>query len=495
MEQARSRATALTAGAVASGALLLAIDLQLPLGDVGAAAGGLPYLLLLGFGWFLTRPRAVLALGLLASLLVLAGWLLPPAAELAWPVALGRGLTLLLVCALTCVVIVAKRAAAPQPADQCPYPVFQVTQDGRVLYANPAARIRSEIFAAGRRLRLCDPLQAEIAAAAGDRAPREWGFAANGRSYSLTLAPVPGAGHLNVYGWDITERLRTEAVLKHRVSELEDAQVILEQQGANLIHLADDLKDAREQAEEASRAKSQFLAAVSHELRTPLNAILGFAEIIMGELVGPVGNERYLIYARDIHQSGDHLLSLINDILDISKVESGNMILSEEQIDLSDLIASVVRLVKQRARENQLDLNVEIRGTLPILYADERKVKQVLMNLLSNAVKFTEPGGAVTLKAWHQMDSGFVFQVIDSGIGMAPHDIPKALSQFGQIDSDLNRKYDGTGLGLPLSKSLVEMHGGSLDLQSQLGVGTTATVRLPAVRTAPIEVMPAAAAG
>jgi len=453
---------------------------------------------LLGFGWFLTGPRPVLGLGMLSSLLILVGWLLAPTAEVVWLAAIDRGLAILVVWSVVCLMIIAKRVEAPEPANvlaQNPYPVLRAANDGQVLFANEATLATSDFFSSAERKRLCERLRAEVAAAAQSDAPKEIDFVADDRSYSLTLAPVSGESYLNIYAWDITERRRAEAVLKERVSELEDAQLTLEQQGANLIHLADDLKDAREQAEAASRAKSQFLAAVSHELRTPLNAILGFAEIIKGEMIGPVGSERYLGYARDIYQSGDHLLSLINDILDISKVESGNMELCEEQIDLSDLIGGVVRLVKQRARENDLDLSVEIRDELPILYADERKLKQILMNLLSNAVKFTEPGGTVTLKAWHQMNSGFVFQVIDDGIGMAPQDIPKALSQFGQIDSDLNRKYAGTGLGLPLSKSLVEMHGGSLDLQSQLDAGTTATVRLPAARTAPLETMPAAAVG
>lgn len=493
-DSAGSRGTAVMAGALVTAAFLLAIDLRLPSGEGGGAAGGLLYLILLGFGWFLPRPRLILGLGLMACLFVVAGWFLSPAADVVWPVALNRCLAILLVWSLAGLMIAAKRAAAPQLADQDPSPVLRVTHDGGVLYANAAARACSDLFSSAPGARLCDRLRAEVANAAGDGAPKDVDLVANGRSYSLILAPDPAASYLNIYAWDVTERLRAEAVLTERVSELEDAQVGLEQQRAGLIHLTDDLKNAREQAEAASRAKSHFLAAVSHELRTPLNAILGFAEIIKGELIGPVGNKRYLSYAWDIYQSGDHLLSLINDILDISKVESGNMELNEEQIDLSDLIASVVRLIKQRAKENQLDLSVEIRDELPILYADERKLKQVLMNLLSNAVKFTEPGGTVALKAWHQTNSGFVFQVLDSGIGMAPQDIPKALSQFGQIDSDRNRKHNGTGLGLPLSKSLVEMHGGSLDLQSQLGVGTTATVRLPAARTAPLEIQPAAAA-
>ena len=488
----RHRAAARLAGTLVLAAVLLAIDLRLSPG----VTDGLLYLALIGLSCVFPGPRHVVGLGVLSSLLILAGWLFSPDGEMAWAPVVNRLLALVAVWSAVTLLVRAKRgeALAKIPAED-PDPVLRVTRQGRILLANAAARSASDFFSSADPDRLAEGLRAEIADVAALERPKKIEIPANGRTYSLTLTPIPGQAYLNIYGRDITERAHAEAALRERVIDLENGQLVLEHQGANLIHLADELKGAREQAEAASRAKSQFLATVSHELRTPLNAILGFAQIIKGELAGPVGSERYLNYASDIHQSGSHLLSLINDILDISKVESGNMELREEQIDLSDLINSVARLVMQCAKENGIKLILELREELPILYADERKVKQVLMNLLSNAIKFSEPGGTVTLKAWHQTDSGFVFQVVDDGIGMAPQDIPKALSQFGQIDSDLNRKYEGTGLGLPLSKSLVELHGGSLDLQSQLGAGTTATVRLPAARTVPVEPAQVAAAG
>ena len=244
----------------------------------------------------------------------------------------------------------------------------------------------------------------------------------------------------------------------------------------------EELIQARITAEEADRAKSEFLAAMSHELRTPLNAILGFSEIIKEETLGPVGNPRYRDYAKDIHGSGRHLLSLINDILDLSKIESGAEVLHEEDVSVPDIANAALRLVRQRAEKAGVEFKLDLGDELPLLRTDERMVKQILLNLLSNAIKFTPRGGKVTVKIWSRAESGYVFQVTDTGIGIAVQDIPKALAPFQQIDSGLNRKHDGTGLGLPLTKSLVEMHGGSLDLQSMVGVGTTVTVRFPAER-------------
>ncbi|MEE9153064.1 MAG: PAS domain S-box protein, partial [candidate division NC10 bacterium] len=274
---------------------------------------------------------------------------------------------------------------------------------------------------------------------------------------------------------DITERKRAEEVFL-------DSQRHMEKQSRELEELTHFLVEARDQAESANRAKSEFLANMSHELRTPLNAIIGFSELTINEMFGPVGNSTYLEYARDINGAGQHLLDLINDILDLCKIESGAGELREEDVMVRYTVRSVLTLVKERAREGGVELVLEAPDGLPALWADERKLKQILVNLLSNGIKFTNAGGRVVLKIWCRMDSGYVFQVIDTGIGMALEDIPTALAAFQQVDSDLDRKYEGTGLGLPLTKALVEMHGASLDLQSEVGVGTTVTVRFPAER-------------
>ncbi len=272
------------------------------------------------------------------------------------------------------------------------------------------------------------------------------------------------------------------AAMRVRLDELEATKEHLERKTAELARFAKQLARMRDAAEAANRAKSEFLAAMSHELRTPLNAIIGFSEIIKDETFGPVGSVQYRDYSQDIHESGQHLLGLINDILDLSKVESGEDELRENDIDIRRVVRSVLTLVTERARKGGVALDLDWSDDLPALRADERKLKQILVNLLANAIKFTDAGGKVILKVRCRADDGFAFQIIDNGIGIAPEDIPKALSRFGQIDGDLDRQYEGTGLGLPLTKALVELHGGTLDLQSQVGSGTTVTVRFPPER-------------
>ena len=288
---------------------------------------------------------------------------------------------------------------------------------------------------------------------------------------------------------EITERKRaeetllaSEQALQERVADLEEAHRKLEMQAEFLIRLTDDLRVARDDARAADRTKSEFLATMSHELRTPLNAIIGFSEVIMNEVYGPVDNPKYSGYLNNIHASGQHLLGLINDILDLSKIESGKDELHEDEIEIPEIIHSVLKEVRQPAEQGGVKLELELPDQLPALRADERKLKQILVNLLSNTIKLTDAGGKVTLRAWSRMDSGYVFQIVDTGMGIAPEDIPKALSYFGRVDGDLNRQYDGTDLALPLTKALVELHGGTLDLQSEVSVGTTVTVRFPAKR-------------
>jgi PAS domain S-box-containing protein len=238
---------------------------------------------------------------------------------------------------------------------------------------------------------------------------------------------------------------------------------------------------ARDQADRANRAKSDFLARVSHELRTPLNGIMGFSELMRTEAMGPLG-ARYREFAEDIYQSGAHLLAIINDILDIAKVEAGRFELREEPIGLPELLDTVRRLVAGRVEEARLALVVDAAADLPALRADRRALKQVLLNLLSNAVKFTPSGGEVRLLAGRRPGGEIVLVVQDNGIGIAAEDIPKVLEPFGQVDSALARRHTGAGLGLTISRALIELHGGGLELDSMPGLGTAVTVRLPRER-------------
>ncbi|MFZ4541065.1 MAG: ATP-binding protein [Rickettsiales bacterium] len=285
-----------------------------------------------------------------------------------------------------------------------------------------------------------------------------------------TLRVVPGV--LDVVPYEIQSLTDSfNAMLK----EIEDRDSRLSRKGAELDR-------ARVQAEAANHAKSQFLANVSHELRTPLNAIIGFSTMLHDEQFGPLGNPKYVEYARDIQDSGKHLLDVINDILDLTKAETGKLSVTLAPLNMSKIVEKALRIVAGQAHQRKVDIYTDIPDKLPKIIADPVRLVQILLNLLSNAIKFSHEGGKVTIRA--RAEAGkqgihyFTLSVEDEGIGMSESEIQKAFSTFNQADMGLNRKYDGAGLGLPLTKRLVDLHHGKVKIESRHGEGTIVTVRL-----------------
>ncbi len=236
---------------------------------------------------------------------------------------------------------------------------------------------------------------------------------------------------------------------------------------------------ARSAAVAANRTKSEFLANMSHELRTPLNAILGFSEAMQMQMHGPLGSDKYDEYVGHINESGAHLMALINDILDISKIEFGKQELDEGEMDLGRAVRSSITLVRERARVGNVRIVDNLLSRHIRVVADERKIKQILLNLLSNAVKFTPPGGQVALSWTIDETKGVVIEISDTGVGIAKNQIAKVLEPFGQVETSLVRRHEGAGLGLPLAKALIELHGGSFEIESTVGVGTRVRFSIP----------------
>jgi two-component system, cell cycle sensor histidine kinase PleC len=283
-------------------------------------------------------------------------------------------------------------------------------------------------------------------------------------------------GGIITVGVDITPLKRKEEELARNERRLSEALKRAEGHEYRIKALAREAHEERQKAEEASRAKSTFLANMSHELRTPLNAVIGFSEIMAKELFGPIGNDQYKQYATDIFDSGNHLLELINDILDMAKIEAGKLTLSPKPLDPMVAIEQAVRLTKRKAEEKGLSVVVDAEN-VPEIEADHRAVKQILLNLLANAVKFTDQG-AIMVHA-RGTANGLTLRVVDTGCGIPPEHLPRLARPFEQVEQELTRTNAGTGLGLALTKSLTEMHGGKLSIQSEVGRGTIVTITLP----------------
>ncbi len=304
----------------------------------------------------------------------------------------------------------------------------------------------------------------------------------DGRWVRYSEAPTADGGQVSI-GTDITEIRARENDLRDNDIALRNTVDVLKKSQTRIMELAENYEQEKIRAEEANQSKSDFLANMSHELRTPLNAINGFSDIMKKEMFGPLGDPRYKEYVSDILFSGQHLLSLINDILDMSKIEAGKMTLNTDLLQINDMIAQVLRIVRGRAEDGRLKLiyeNIETRE----IEADPRAVKQVLLNLITNAIKFTPEGGTVRVEAIEKQ-SGIIVKVHDSGIGISKENIERLAKPFEQIESKHSTQHEGTGLGLALSKSLIELHGGNFLMESEPGEGTTVTFTLP--NTPPVQ--------
>src|SRR6187549_781678 len=305
----------------------------------------------------------------------------------------------------------------------------------------------------------------------------------DGRWLHISERRTKDGGYVSV-GTDITtlktheeKLIDSEKRLMATVADLRHSQQKLERQAEEVADLAEKYAEEKTRAEEANQAKSKFLANMSHELRTPLNAIIGFSEIMGSGMFGVLGSDKYQEYCHDILTSGKYLLEVINDILDMSKIEAGRMKLDMEQLDLSKLLAESVRVVSGRAEDKNLTLDADIESTISVM-ADRRSVKQIFVNLLSNAVKFTPDDGKITVRS-HVLPNSIVLMIADTGIGIARDALARLGRPFEQVESQLTKSHQGSGLGLAISKSLVELHGGRMRIRSSLGKGTIVMVRLP----------------
>ena len=272
-------------------------------------------------------------------------------------------------------------------------------------------------------------------------------------------------------------RQRQEA-LERLVGDLEMAQYKLEEQSASVVHLAEELSLAKREVERANQGKTNFLRMVSHELRTPLNSIIGFAELLRQETLGPIGHRLYGEYAGDILNSGQHLLNLVNHLLDLSRIEAGRYEIHLEEADIAGIADESLRLVRRQVADADVALERDLAEDLPPLRVDEQAVRQIVVNLLSNAIKFTPAGGHIHIRVVRQ-DKGVAIAVSDDGIGIPAHVLPRLMHPFERGDNNLGRRTEGIGLGLAISRALAELHGGKLTIESVNGQGTTATLWLP----------------
>jgi len=460
---------------------ILAIDVNLPLG----VAGGVPYVAVILISWWVPGHRTVLALAVLCSILTLAGYIYSPPAGTPWVVVANRVLAGFAIWVTATLLIVAKWANAEilrHETEQIST-FLQISPDS-IVTVNDRGII--QMLSTGAESMFGYKAEELIGSNLKNLIPKRYRQAHS--AHPVGFLGTPDTHRRMNKNSDVigVRKDGTEFPIMSTISKFEIGEDmvftamlhdITEQKAAEKVVLM-----AMERAERATQEKTNFLSNISHELRTPLNAIIGFSNVLSNEIFGPLENPQYREYATDIHNSGEHLLELINRVLDLAKMEAGEMNFTEEPIIVGDVIGECIRMTNGNGVTAKVQYDKEKNGDLPMLNGDRLRIKQILLNLLSNAVKFSPPDMPVTIASTGTDDGGLLISVSDGGPGIAAQDIDKVLHPFGQVANATTKPGEGTGLGLPLAKSLAELHDGTLVIDSIVGEGTTVNVWFPKSR-------------
>ena len=472
---------------------VLVLDLSMPLG----VAGGVPYVGLVLLGLWSPSRRAILLLAVLGTVLTCVGYAYSPAGGISWVVLTNRGMAVFAIWTTAILLYlqqrfrddlktahdelesrVAQRTAELEESKtryrtltESSLQGVGIIQDACVTYVNDAlAKLLGYQREEMRGRNVSDFIMPDDLEMVAQRMESRSKGIVPSRFVDMHLKRKDGRG---VWVEESAQAVTWNGKAAYQISIID----ISERKQAEAEVMA-----AKEEAEQANRTKPEFLAHFSHELRTPLNAVIGFSEVMQQELFGPLGDRRYRDYAGDIRNSGEHLLALITDILDLSRIEAGQMEIEEGTFEANHIFDECVRLLRDRAAKENISIDLQLPVTAIYLRADERQLRQILLNLLSNAVKFTRPDTTIIVKAEIDNNGNLVFKVCDHGAGMTTIDIERVQEPFIRLHGVLTSSKEGTGLGLAITKRLVENHGGSLQLTSEIDVGTTATVSLPAER-------------
>ncbi len=488
----------IAAGVAVLTLVIFSIDLMVPLG----VAGGVPYVAVVLMGLWLPRRRDVVIIAVVTSAATITAYFLSPPGGTEWMVLTNRGLALFAIWVCTLIMTLRKETQYELIVENRRAENYLEISEAVIVHLDPRRRIRlinqrgCEVLGYERHeligqdwMEICvledqreeigtvhdqvlanhenrfEYFENEVITRSGERRHITWH---NKVEYDNRGRPVGtvSAGH------DITDLKRVENQLRLAQAELEH----------RVVERTRELEIEKERAQIANRTKTEFLNITSHELRTPLNAIIGFSSMMTNQVFGKLENQRYESYATDIYNSGSYLLEIINDILDVSKIEAKQIDLDEDTIDLEKDLQACLHMVSDKVRDSGILLKTAVAENLPLLKGDRRRVKQIVVNLLSNSAKFTPDGGAIVLCAG-VVDGAIQIRVSDTGIGIPEQNQSAIFDPFVKVENSYVSTQEGTGLGLPIVKSLVEMHGGTIDLESSEGQGSVFTVTFPAERS------------